>query len=192
MRYFTGRFDCIDIPFWVSPEKSFVGARSIVSGIGIDWPRQYTKIKSNFNHCLMSTTDSEGRKTQILALNSISVKDYLTSISPARVKPEIRNKIKMYRERLPEFIEDQTREIDKDLFSVYTKDQSGFLKLVNDILISKPSKAVTKLSKILFAISSPESFDGDRYDVIDILLDLVEDMADSSIQNQIKKLISIA
>jgi len=192
MKYFTRVFDKNEIPFWQAEDKSFVGAKSFVGQFGVDWSSQCAKIKKMFNYGVFPIEHNGNPSIQALGINKIHVADYLSTINPFRAPVQYRDTIRKYQTHFPAFVEDQTKQIDGDLFGIYIKDQAGFSKLVNDILISKPSKAVTKLSKILFAISSPESFDGDRYDVIDTLLDLVEDMADSSIQNQIKKLVSIA
>lgn len=79
--------------------KPYVAMRSIVENIGLDWASQYRRIKSNevlHKGIVMMTTPSKGGIQEILCLPLGYLNGWLFGIEINRVKPEIREVLKLY------------------------------------------------------------------------------------------------
>lgn len=75
--------------------------KPIVEGMGMDWASQFTKMKQRFKTCIVIFTmqlpgDEQRREIICLALRKLA--GWLQTISPNKVRPEIRDKVIQYQE----------------------------------------------------------------------------------------------
>ncbi|HFZ1920799.1 TPA: phage antirepressor N-terminal domain-containing protein [Serratia marcescens] len=78
-----------------------VPMRPIVEGMGMDWASQFTKIKQRFASTVVEITtqlpgDKQRRKVTCLPLRKLA--GWLQTISPNKVRPEIRDTVIQYQE----------------------------------------------------------------------------------------------
>lgn len=80
--------------------EGFTPMKPIVEGMGMDWKAQFSKLKQRFNSTVVEITmvaaDGKSRPMTCLALRKLN--GWLQTISPNKVKPEIREKVIQYQE----------------------------------------------------------------------------------------------
>lgn len=80
--------------------QPYVPMKPIVEGMGMDWASQFTKLKQRFKSTIAEITmvaeDGKSRNMLCIALRKLS--GWLHTISPNKVKPEIRDKVIRYQE----------------------------------------------------------------------------------------------
>ena len=80
--------------------EPYTPMKPIVEGMGLDWASQFTKLKSNpqrwgiVNITIQVPGDTQDRETVLIPLRKTAA--WLMTISPNKVKPEIREKILQY------------------------------------------------------------------------------------------------
>lgn len=82
-------------------EIEHVAMRPITEGIGLSWERQYRKLISQqekFNCCLMATVAEDGKQREMLCIPLRKLNGWLFTINPAKVKPEIKERVIQYQE----------------------------------------------------------------------------------------------
>lgn len=86
--------------------KPYVAMRPIVENLGLDWKSQYVKITERFERCvvIITTRDALGRMQNMLCLPIQKIAGFLYSISPSKVKPELRDNIIAYQEECDEVL----------------------------------------------------------------------------------------
>ncbi len=85
--------------------EPYTPARPICDALGIDWGRQSTKLKEPRWKCwLMPTVAQDGKKREMLCLPLRKLPGWLMSISPAKVKPEVREKLERYQDECDEVL----------------------------------------------------------------------------------------
>lgn len=109
--------------------EAYTPMRPIIDGMGMDWASQFKKLKQRFKSTVVEITmvaaDGKSRAMTCLALRKLN--GWLRTISPNKVRPEIRDKVIQYQE-----------ECDDVLYEYWTKGQ-----------VINPRKAVkTALGKI--------------------------------------------
>jgi P22_AR N-terminal domain len=82
--------------------EPYTPMKPIVEGMGMDWAAQYTKLKSRFNTCVVKITmqlpgDAQERDVTCLALRKLAA--WLNTISPNKVRSEIRDRVLQYQEQ---------------------------------------------------------------------------------------------
>lgn len=94
--------------------EPYTPMKPIVEGMGMDWMGQYTKLKQRFTSTIeeisMVAADGKTRSMICLALRKLSA--WLNTISPNKVRPEIRERVIQYQE-----------ECDDVLYEYWTKGQ---------------------------------------------------------------------
>lgn len=111
----------INVPFYGSElyvvnhnGEPYTPMKPIVEGMGMDWASQFTKMKQRFKSTIVEITmvagDGKARKMICLALRKLAA--WLNTISPNKVRPEIRDKVIRYQE-----------ECDDVLYEYWTKGQ---------------------------------------------------------------------
>lgn len=94
--------------------EPFTPMKPIVEGMGMDWASQFTKMKQRFKSTIVEITmvagDGKSRKMICLALRKLAA--WLNTISPNKVRPEIRERVIQYQE-----------ECDDVLYEYWTKGQ---------------------------------------------------------------------
>ncbi|HGK8567252.1 MULTISPECIES: phage antirepressor N-terminal domain-containing protein [Yersinia] len=81
--------------------EPYAPMKPIIDGMGMDWASQFTKLKNRFKTCVVKITmqlpgDDQQRDVTCLALRKLN--GWLQTISPNKVKPEIRDKVVQYQE----------------------------------------------------------------------------------------------
>lgn len=76
--------------------EPYTPMKPIVEGMGMDWASQFTKMKQRFKTCIVKITmqlpgDEQRREIICLALRKLA--GWLQTISPNKVRPEIRESI---------------------------------------------------------------------------------------------------
>lgn len=79
--------------------EAYTPMKPIVDGMGLDWASQFTKLKQRFATCIVEITmqvpgDTQGRSVICMALRKLA--GWLYTISPNKVRPELREKIMQY------------------------------------------------------------------------------------------------
>ncbi|HDU9997347.1 TPA: phage antirepressor N-terminal domain-containing protein [Klebsiella pneumoniae] len=94
--------------------EPYTPMKPIVEGMGMDWMGQYTKLKQRFSSTIeeisMVAADGKTRKMICLALRKLA--GWLNTISPNKVRPEIRDRVIQYQD-----------ECDDVLYEYWTKGQ---------------------------------------------------------------------
>lgn len=76
-----------------------VPMKPIVEGMGLDWKSQFSKIKSRFSKGMVEITiPTKGGEQSMICLALRKLAGWLHTISPNKVKPEIRDKVIQYQE----------------------------------------------------------------------------------------------
>lgn len=86
--------------------QPFVAMKPIVEGIGLDWKSQYVKITDKFNSVMViiTTTGSDNKKYEMICLPLRKLPAWLYSISPNKVRKEIRDKVIRYQNECDEVL----------------------------------------------------------------------------------------
>ncbi|MBC6504108.1 hypothetical protein GW742_21965 [Citrobacter freundii] len=95
--------------------EPYTPMRPIIDGMGMDWASQFTKLKQRFKTSVVKITmqlpgDDQRRDVICLALRKLAA--WLNTISPNKVRPEIRERVIRYQE-----------ECDDVLYEYWTKGQ---------------------------------------------------------------------
>ncbi|HFZ9120959.1 TPA: phage antirepressor N-terminal domain-containing protein [Salmonella enterica] len=112
----------INVPFYGSElyvvnhnGEPYTPMKPIVEGMGMDWKSQFIKLKQRFKTCVVDITiqlpgANQRRSVICLALRKLAA--WLNTISPNKVRPEIRERVIRYQE-----------ECDDVLYEYWTKGQ---------------------------------------------------------------------
>lgn len=86
--------------------EPYVAMKPIVEGMGLSWKTQYRKIIQRFNSVMveMTTTGKDGKQYQMICLPLKKLFGWLMTISPNKVKPELRGLIQHYQEECDEVL----------------------------------------------------------------------------------------
>jgi hypothetical protein len=86
--------------------KPYVAMRQIVENLGLDWKSQSIKINERFDSTVqvITTVAKDGKQRSMLCLPIIVLPGYLYSISPSKVKPELRELVKSYQTECTEVL----------------------------------------------------------------------------------------
>lgn len=78
--------------------QPYTAMRPIVENMGLDWKAQLVKIKQRFSSVVgeITTTGKDGKQYQMLCLPLKKLFGWLMTISPNKVKPELRDTVIMY------------------------------------------------------------------------------------------------
>ena len=79
-------------------QEPYTPARQICDALGLSWGAQTQKLKSKRWGCSLIETPSEGGVQKMLCLPLRKLPGWLMSISPAKVKPEVREKLERYQD----------------------------------------------------------------------------------------------
>ncbi len=80
--------------------EPFVAMKPIVVNMGLDWKSQHSKLAERFSSVMVeiTTTGGDGKQYEMSCLPLRKLAAWLYSISPNKVKPELRDKIIRYQE----------------------------------------------------------------------------------------------
>ena len=93
--------------------EPYVAMKPVVEGMGLAWEPQFSKLKQRFNSVITEivTTGKDGKQYNMICLPLKKLFGWLMTISPNKVKAELRNTIIRYQE-----------ECDEVLWQYWTKD----------------------------------------------------------------------
>lgn len=88
--------------------QPYTAMRPIVENIGLDWKTQLIKIKQRFNSVVgeIPTTGKDGKQYKMLCLPLKKLFGWLMTISPNKVKPELRDTVIKYQEECDDVLWD--------------------------------------------------------------------------------------
>ena len=88
--------------------QPYTAMRPIVESMGLDWKAQLVKIKQRFNSVVgeITTTGKDGKQYQMLCLPLKKLFGWLMTISPNKVKPELRDTVIKYQEECDDVLWD--------------------------------------------------------------------------------------
>lgn len=94
--------------------QPFTAMRPIVEGMGLTWQSQHEKLKQRFSSVITEivTTGKDGKQYNMVCLPIRKLFGWLMTISPNKVKPEVRETVKLYQD-----------ECDDVLWEYWTKGQ---------------------------------------------------------------------
>lgn len=80
--------------------EAYTPMRPIIDGMGMDWASQFTKIKQRFKSTVVEITmvAADGKSRSMICLALRKLNGWLQTISPNKVKPEIRDRVIQYQE----------------------------------------------------------------------------------------------
>jgi len=85
--------------------EPYVPVRPINDALGIDWKNQTVKLKEPRWKCgVITTVAQDGKQREMLCLPLRKLPGWLYSISPAKVRPDIRPKLERYQEECDEVL----------------------------------------------------------------------------------------
>lgn len=79
--------------------EPYTPMKTIVEGMGLDWKSQYAKLKQRFASCVVEITmqlNGDNQKRSVVCLPVRKLFGWLSTISPNKVRPEIRETIITY------------------------------------------------------------------------------------------------
>lgn len=81
-------------------DEPYVAMRPVVENMGLAWGAQWVKISEKFSSVvsIIETTGADGKQYEMICLPLRKLPAWLYSLSPSRVKPELRDKIIRYQE----------------------------------------------------------------------------------------------
>ena len=88
--------------------QPYTAMRPIVESMGLDWKAQLVKIKQRFSSVVgeITTTGKDGKQYQMLCLPLKKLFGWLMTISPNKVKPELRDTVIKYQEECDDVLWD--------------------------------------------------------------------------------------
>lgn len=88
--------------------QPYTAMRPIVEGMGLAWQAQFDKLKQRFSSVIMEimTTGKDGKQYQMLCLPLKKLFGWLMTISPNKVKPELRDTVIKYQEECDDVLWD--------------------------------------------------------------------------------------
>lgn len=144
--------------------QPYVPMKPIVEGMGMDWASQFTKLKQRFKSTIAEITmvaeDGKSRNMLCIALRKLS--GWLHTISPNKVKSEIRDKVIRYQEECDDVLYEYwtTGEV-KPKHKSTVQDRNPLKNAVN-LLVSKKGMMYPEAYSLVhqrFGIASIEELD---------------------------------
>lgn len=88
--------------------QPYVPMKPIVEGMGLDWMGQYTKLKQRFGSTIeeITTVAQDGKQRTMICLPLKKLFGWMMTISPNKVKPEIKETIIKYQDECDDVLWD--------------------------------------------------------------------------------------
>ena len=140
------------IVFLVNDEDVFIGAKSVCSGMGLNWNVQYIKLKNNNLACIHMDIDT-GRRfmNRVATISRGAVSTWLDSINKKKVADEKIKRIELYQNEFVKFSFDAVsceKQIEKEDFYIGTRE--GLKQLMYDSIIHIANQnAIDQLVNVL-------------------------------------------
>lgn len=147
--------------------QPYVPMKPIVDGMGMDWASQFTKLKQKFKSTIAEITmvAEDGKERNMICLALRKLAGWLHTISPNKVKPEIRDKVIKYQEECDDVLYEYwtTGEVKKKHKS--TVQERNPLKNAVNLLVSKKGIMYPEAYSLVhqkFNVSSIEELTADQ------------------------------
>lgn len=147
--------------------QPYVPMRPIVEGMGMDWTGQLNKLKHKFKSTVeeISMVAADGKERNMICLALRKLAGWLHTISPNKVKPEIRDKVIKYQEECDDVLYEYwtTGEVKKKHKS--TVQERNPLKNAVNLLVSKKGIMYPEAYSLVhqkFNVSSIEELTADQ------------------------------
>lgn len=147
--------------------QPYVPMKPIVDGMGMDWASQFTKLKQKFKSTVAEITmvAEDGKERNMICLALRKLAGWLHTISPNKVKPEIRDKVIKYQEECDDVLYEYwtTGEVKKKHKS--TVQERNPLKNAVNLLVSKKGIMYPEAYSLVhqkFNVSSIEELTADQ------------------------------
>ncbi|EPU3934687.1 phage antirepressor N-terminal domain-containing protein [Morganella morganii] len=144
--------------------QPYVPMRPIVEGMGMDWTGQLNKLKQKFKSTVeeISMVAADGKERNMICLALRKLAGWLHTISPNKVKPEIRDKVIRYQEECDDVLYEYwtTGEV-KPKHKSTVQDRNPLKNAVN-LLVSKKGMMYPEAYSLVhqrFGIASIEELD---------------------------------
>lgn len=158
--------------------QPYVPMKPIIEGMGMDWASQFTKLKKRFAKGIAEITiPSKGGEQSMLCLALRKLAGWLHTISPNKVKPEIRDKVIRYQEECDDVLYEYwtTGEV-KPKQSTTTDDRAPLRNAV-DCLMTKKRLPFPKAYKYVHAKYGVNSIDEVPLDLLPEAVDYIYSVA---------------
>lgn len=147
--------------------EPYVPMRPIVEGMGLAWGAQFAKLKQRFNSSIseieMVAEDGKLRNMVCIALRKLS--GWLHTISPNKVKPEIRDKVIKYQEECDDVLYEYWTTGEVKAKHKSTVQERNPLKNAVNLLVSKKGIMYPEAYSLVhqkFNVSSIEELTADQ------------------------------
>ncbi|MGJ7263839.1 phage antirepressor N-terminal domain-containing protein [Morganella morganii] len=159
--------------------QPYVPMRPIVEGMGMDWTGQLNKLKQKFKSTVeeISMVAADGKERNMICLALRKLAGWLHTISPNKVKPEIRDKVIRYQEECDDVLYEYwtTGEV-KPRQSTTTDDRAPLRNAV-DCLMTKKRLPFPKAYKYVHAKYGVNSIDEVPLDLLPEAVDYIYSVA---------------
>lgn len=132
---------------------NYVVTKTVVSGMGLSWGSQYSKIKDKFGCFARKIPISKGLSSRVCLLNKRFLPAYLGGIELSRVSESAKERIEEYRKSFIEFVERETIDDDMNIFDSYIENgYEGMHKLVRDVASMNYLSGYERMAKIFHGL----------------------------------------
>ncbi len=154
--YWTDDFHGDEIRFAANTFDAYVGARSMILGMGLNLSTQLDKIKRKWGVYPYRYDLPAGNSVGVAGVHKIFIDPYLRTINPLRCPPEVQDRVILYQQEFNDFVFDQAyTEDDEQIISNYIRENQdeiyeGMEQLVTDTLCKMQNQGAIKLAASLF------------------------------------------
>ncbi len=177
-RHWMASFHNNDILFASNLDDSYVGARSIVDGMGLSWGTQYLKIKKEFSGFLIKTVGRDARPRDILAMHKNFIESFLGTIDISRVSLNNKEIVNIYKNKFVDFVNHQTCKVEEPrTVDFYINSADGIKCLVMDSFKLQNQGVIKRFTELFKYIQANPKSIGEHYILPDTMLDIAEILA---------------
>lgn len=147
--------------------QPYVPMRPIVEGMGMDWTGQLNKLKHKFKSTVeeISMVAADGKERNMICLALRKLAGWLHTISPNKVKPEIRDKVIKYQEECDDVLYEYWTTGEVKAKHKSTVQERNPLKNAVNLLVSKKGIMYPEAYSLVhqkFNVSSIEELTADQ------------------------------
>ncbi len=181
---FNGKYKTL---FIKNENGYFVGAKSMVSGMGLSWGTQFKKIKNDFGYSFKKKIPGEHYGAKALAVSTFILPQYIDSIQISRVSEPVKSRVKEYKNGFVDFVCCETGiedpNFDINVFDSYIEDgYDGIHRMIRDVSKINYLAGFERIAKILHELMISPDLSLDEL----ILSNEIHEIADYLSKNQFK------
>ncbi|HFS8188090.1 TPA: phage antirepressor N-terminal domain-containing protein [Providencia stuartii] len=159
--------------------QPYVPMRPIVEGMGMDWTGQLNKLKQKFKSTVeeISIVAADGKERNMICLALRKLAGWLHTISPNKVKPEIRDKVIQYQEECDDVLYEYWTTGEVKAKKSTTTDDRAPLRNAVDCLMTKKRLSFPKAYGYVHAKYGVNSIDEVPLDLLPEAVDYIYKVA---------------